>query len=420
MLLGTDEAENHTGHRRDGGGNYHWVYARIYAGELFGTGEGFFAPELESVVKQFGRLLIGEDALEINRLLEKMRWASIPSGFSGVNAHAISAIEIALLDLVGKYRNLPVYSLLGGKVRDKIRIYVDTHAGESLEAMDSVLLPTRPKWMPRNGEVSSEKEPLHGRMTTGQFSDAYTPKSYASRAKMMKEEGFTAIKFDLDVPTPYTQQYNLQSGSLSNRETKYLSDLVSGVRDAVGDEVDILFDLHWRYNVQSSIGLAKAIETYGVMWLEDPVPPGDPSLIDLVASATSTPIASGENLYGRYEFLGLLGTRMRIVTPDALKTGGILETRLIAQMAQIKEMILSPHNIGSPIGTVAQAHIAASVPNFGVLEFHGHDVRIWPKMIKEKKLIDSGFISLSDRPGLGVELDEKVAAEYALNKSFEL
>src|SRR5271169_972357 len=149
-------------------GNYHWVYARVYAGEIYGTGEGFFAPELEAVVNQFGRLLIGEDALEINRLLEKMRWASIPSGFSGVNAHAISAIEIALFDLVGKYRNIPVYSLLGGKIRDKIRIYVDTHAGESLEAIDSVLLPTRPKWMPGEEGKLSEKEPIHGRMTTGQ------------------------------------------------------------------------------------------------------------------------------------------------------------------------------------------------------------------------------------------------------------
>ena len=401
-------------------GNYHWVFARVYAGELYGTGEGFYAPELEGVVRQFGRLLIGEDALEINRLFEKMFWASVPSGFSGVNFHAISAIEIALWDLVGKYRNAPVYSLLGGKLRDKIRIYVDTHAGKSLEAIDSVLLPTRPKWMPGRQKKSTEDEPIHGRMTTGKYSDEFTPKAYASRARAMKSEGFTAIKFDLDVPTPYTQQYNLSSGSLTNSETRYLSELVAAVREAVGDEIDILFDLHWKYNVQSSIGLAKAIEQYHVMWLEDPVPPGDPSLIDLVATATSTPIATGENLYGRYEFLPLLSTRMRIVTPDAMKAGGLMETRLIAQMAQIKEMVLSPHNIGSPIGTVAHAHVAASVPNFGVLEFHGHDVPIWRKLVRKENVIQSGFISMTDEPGLGIELDEKVAAEYALNDKFEL
>lgn len=405
-------------------GNYHWVYARVYAGEIYGTGEGFFAPELEGVIRQFGRLLVGEDALEINRLFEKMFWASVPSGASGVNFHAISAIETALLDLVGKYRNEPVYSLLGGKLHNKIRIYVDTHAGKSLEAIDAVLLPTRPKWMGDEGKNagSEDEEPIHGRMTAGTFTDEFTPEEYASRAKMMKEEGYTAIKFDLDVPTPYTQQYNLSSGSLSNGETKYLAGLVQAVRGAVGDETDILFDLHWRYNVQSSIGLAKAIEPYHVMWLEDPVPPRDPSLIDVVATATSTPIATGENLYGRYEFLPLLSTKARIVTPDAMKAGGLMETKLIAQMAGVKEMVLSPHNIGSPIGTVAQAHVAAAVPNFGVLEFHGHDVPIWSKLAKGRKrsVIESGFIEMSDEPGLGVELDERVAAEYALNGKFDL
>lgn len=406
-------------------GNYHWVFARVYAGDLYGSGEGFYAPELEGVIRQFGRLLIGEDALEINRLFEKMFWASVPSGASGVNFHAISAIETALLDLIGKYRNAPVYSLLGGKLRDKIRIYVDTHAGKSLEAIDSVLLPTRPKWMRdvqgETSDQSKDEEPIHGRMITGKFSDEFTPSAYASRAKMMKSEGYTAVKFDLDVPTPYTQQYNLSSGSLTNGETRYLAELVEAVREAVGDETDILFDLHWKYNVQSSIGLAKAIEPYHVMWLEDPVPPRDPTLIDVVATATSTPIATGENLYGRYEFLPLLSTKCRIVTPDAMKVGGLLETKLIGQMAGVKEMVLSPHNIGSPIGTVAHAHVAAAVPNFGVLEFHGHDVPIWKKLVKGgQKVIESGFITMNDEPGLGVELDEKVAAEYALNDRFNL
>ena len=104
-----------------------------------------------------------------------------------------------------------------------------------------------------------------------------------------------------------------------------------------------------------------------------------------------------------------------------MKVGGLMETKLIAQMAGVKEMVLSPHNIGSPIGTVAHAHVAAAVPNFGVLEFHGHDVPIWTKLVKGgDKIIESGFITMTDEPGLGVELDEKVAAEYALNGKFNL
>ena len=406
-------------------GNYRWVFARVYAGELYGTGEGFHAPELEGIIRKFGKLLIGEDALAINRLYEKMYWASVPSGSMGSNFHAISALETALLDLVGKYRNMPVYSLLGGKVRDKIRIYVDTHAGESLEAMDEVLLPAKPKWMQggkgSEGFVGSdENEPIHGRMTMGKFSEDYTPKAYATRAKQMKSEGFTAIKFDLDVPTPNTRQYSLASGSLTNEDCKYLSGLVAAVREAVGDETDILFDLHWRFNVQSSIALARSIEQYNVMWLEDPVPPGDPALMDLVATSTSTPIATGENLYGRYDFFPLLSTRVRTLTPDAMKAGGLMETKLIAQIAQIKEMVISPHNIGSPIGTMAHAQVAAAVSNFGALEFHGHDVPIWKKLAKNKGIIESGFIKLSDEPGLGVELDEHIAREFALNDRFEL
>ncbi len=402
-------------------GNYHWVFARVYAGDMYGTGEGFFAPQLEDVIRQFGRLLIGEDALSINRLFEKMYWAAVPSGVSGVNFHAISALEIALLDLVGKNSNLPVHVLLGGKLRNKIRIYVDTHAGESLEAVDAILLPSNPRWRKEAKGFADRggREPIHGRMTAGRFSKEYTAKAYAARARQMKNEGFTAIKFDLDVPTPYTRDFNLASGSLANDEVKYLAGLVEAVRESVGEETDILFDLHWRYNVQSSLNLARAIESYNVMWLEDPVPQGDLGLIDLIAGATNTPIATGENLYGKYSFQPLLSTRVRIVTPDALKTGGLMETRLVAQMAQIKELVISPHNIGSPIGTLAQAHLCATIANFGVLEFHGHDVPIWPLLVKGK-VIEKGFIRLEDKPGLGVELEERIARKYALNDKFEL
>jgi L-alanine-DL-glutamate epimerase-like enolase superfamily enzyme len=408
-------------------GNYNWAYARVYAGEEYGTGEGFHGPLLEGIIREFGRLLVGEDALNINHLLEKMYWASVPSGYKGLNFHAISALEIALIDLVAKHHNVPIYSMLGGKLRDKIRIYVDAHAGEGLEAMDSMLLPTTPKWMTSSHSQGRKKqqnpqgdnEPIHGRMGRPVFSDSFTPKSYSSRAKEMKEEGYTAIKFDLDVPTPFTTDYNSLSGSLTGAEIQYLAQLVSATREAVGDDIDILFDLHWKYNVQSSISLARAIEAYHVMWLEDPVPPANISLIDRVASATSTPIATGENLYSRYDFDPIMKTNVRIVTPDAMKVGGLFESKLIAQMAQIHEIVFSPHNIGSPIGTMAQAHVAAAVPNFGVLEFHSRDVPIWERMTKTK-IIKSGFIELGEEPGLGIELDENEAARYALNDKFEL
>jgi L-alanine-DL-glutamate epimerase-like enolase superfamily enzyme len=328
---------------------------------------------------------------------------------------------ILLLDLVGKYLNVPVYTLLGGKFRKDVRMYVDTHAGDAMEAINPVKLPITPKWMDEKEMETkeSEKTPIHGRVSVKPHTDIYTPEAYAARAKQMANEGYTAIKFDLDVPTPFTKEYNRASGSLSSKEVEYLADMVGSVRRAVQDEIDIMFDLHWKFSVESAIKLAKAIEQYHVTWLEDPVPPVNPELFNIIASNTSTPIATGEAIYTRYEFMKVLNSNIRIITPDSLKTGGLNETKFIAKLAELNEITVSPHNISSPIGTMAQAHLSAAIPNFGVLEFHGHDVPIWRKL-GDKEVIKNGFISLTDKPGLGIELNEQVAAKYSLKEEFQL
>ncbi len=409
-------------------GNYYWTFARVYAGDLYGTGEGYTAPQLENIILELAPLVIGENALDLNYIYDKLRWAAVPSGVSGMTYHAISAIEIAILDLLGKYLNVPVYTLLGGKFRNKIRMYVDTHAGESLHARDRALQPAFTKWMKeiKNQEVDSHdqenpNDPMFGRSAVQKFSNAYTPKAYADRAIKMKNEGFTAVKFDLDVPTPYSTSLGQKSGSLNTQEIKYLAELVRAVRDGVGDDTDIMFDLHWKYDLGSSIRLLKAMEPFGIMWLEDPLPPNDLSLLSKLTQMTTTPIASGENVYNRYGFAKLLETGLPIMTPDSIKAGGLTETRMGAMLAAMKEVVVSPHNVSSPIGTVAQAHLAASIPNFGVLEFHGRDVPIWYKLSKgNSNIINDGFITLKDEPGLGVELDESVARNYALDDKFNL
>jgi len=405
-------------------GNYQWTFVKVYSGSEFGIGEAFPAPQLESVVAEYSPHVVGEDAFNVRKLMDKLRWASIPSGAWGVSYHAFSAIEIALLDLLGKHLNVPVYSLLGGRFREKVRVYVDTHGGASLESMSRVLLPNAPAWMKESGagedKAREEKKPVHGRAATMVYTEEYSPKSYASRARAMKEEGFTAVKFDLDVPTPYTTANSQESGSLTNKEVEYLAGLVAAVREAVGYDTDILFDLHWKYDVSSSIAIARAIERYGVMWLEDPVPPENIGLLSVISNATSVPIASGENLYGRYQFDELLRSGIRVVTPDVPKAGGLLECMLISQMAAMREITVSPHNISSPVGTLAQAHLASAIPNFGVLEFHGHDVPIWNRLVKGgRRVISNGYVELGDEPGLGVELDEGVAAKYSINGRFD-
>jgi gluconate/galactonate dehydratase len=407
-------------------GNYYWTYARVYAGELYGTGEGYTAPQLENVIMELSPLVIGENALDLNYIYDKLRWASVPSGTSGIMYHAISAIEIAILDLVGKHLNVPVYTLLGGKFRDKIRMYVDTHAGESLHARDRALRPAYTKWMKElkkqeTDDEMSPNDPMFGRSTVQKFTDAYTPKAYADRAIKMKGEGFTAVKFDLDIPTPYSTNLGQKSGYLNNQEIAYLADLVRAVREGVTDGTDIMFDLHWKYDIGSSVRLLRAMEPFGVMWIEDPLPPDDLSLLGSLTKMTTTPIASGENVYNRYGFARLLETGLPILTPDSIKAGGLTETRMGAMLAAMREVVVSPHNVSSPIGTVAQAHLAASIPNFGVLEFHGRDVPMWYKLTKGKSdVIKNGFITLKDEPGLGIELDETVAKNYALDDKFNL
>ncbi len=403
-------------------GNYYWTYVRVYAGDQTGTGEGYTAPQLEGILRELSPLIIGEDALEIERICDKLRWALVPSGTSGIAYHAISAIEIALLDLVGKHLNVPVYTLLGGKFREKVKVYVDTHAGEALQARDRVLLPTVPKWMrelDKGTGRETSKEPMFGRATDERFTKEYTPEAYAKRARQMKDEGFSAIKFDLDVPTPYSSQYSRRAGALTNQEIRYLAQLVRAVREAVGEESEIMFDLHWSFNISSSSRLLKAVEPYEVTWIEDPLPPENMKLLKNLVESSPVPIATGENIYTRYGFARLLETGVPIVTPDSLKTGGLTETKFISKLAAMKEVVISPHNISSPLGTIAQAHLAASIPNFGVLEFHGHDVPIWYRLSK-RELIKQGFIDIKDEPGLGIELDESIASKYALNGEFDL
>ena len=191
---------------------------------------------------------------------------------------------------------------------------------------------------------------------------------------------------------------------------------MQAVREEVGDDVDLAFDCHWRYNAADAQRLAYELEPYGLMWLEDPVPPENTDAMARVTRATRTPIASGENLYLRHGFRPLLETGgLDVVSPDLQKTGGLLEARRIADLADAHYVSFAPHCIASPIGTMATAHVAAAVPNFLVLEWHGMSVPFWEDLTagREGPVIEQGQITVTDAPGLGVTLDEDVAREYA-------
>jgi gluconate/galactonate dehydratase len=192
--------------------------------------------------------------------------------------------------------------------------------------------------------------------------------------------------------------------------------LVEAVRGAVGETVDISFDCHWRYNVSDAQRLAYELEPYGLLWLEDPVPPENVAALRRVTASTRTPIASGENWYMRYGCREAIETgAVDIIAPDPQKTGGLLESRRIADLADAHYMPMAPHCIASPVGTVAAAHVGAAVPNFLALEWHGMSVPFWNEMVVgfDGPVIQGGFITVPDAPGLGVDLNDDLARRYA-------
>ncbi len=403
--------------------NYDWTFTRVYTDDgLTGIGESFLAPGLTQIIRDLKPLLVGEDPRNVDKLWSKMRWAASGAGsMGGIVYNAISGIEAALWDVVGKHYGAPIHALLGGKYRDKVRVYADCHAGEALESLDSVMVARSPKWMPE-GEaetaVASEiNQPAHGRAYgEAEADEIFSPEMYAQKAREVVEEmGFTAIKFDLDVPNPYA--LDTHSGTLTHSEIKFMVSLVEAVREAVGDTVDISFDLHWRYNVSDAKRLAYELEPYGLMWLEDPVPPENIEAMRRVTQSTKTPICSGENYYMRFGFREALEKEaLDIIAPDLQKAGGLLEGRRICDLADTHYVAVAPHCIASPVGTIASAHVAAAVPNFLALEWHGMSVPFWDEMVTgfDGSVIQDGFIKVPEAPGLGVELNEDVAREYAL------
>src|ERR1700742_5039165 len=277
--------------------NYDWTFVRVDSDEgLSGIGESFTAPGLTGIIRDLAPLLIGEDARDVDRLWAKLRWGCSGAGSSaGIVYNAISGIEAALLDLVGQAYGVPIYQLLGGRFRDSVRMYADCHAGEALHSMDATMVERPARWgqePPEAIAAGSIRNPEHGRAyAKGIPDEVFTPELYAAAAKrVVSELGFSALKFDLDVPTPYQQ--DTASGTLSRAEIRYMVGLAAAVIDAVGDDVDVAFDCHWRYQVADAQRLPPALCPRGLMWLEDPGRPENRAALRRATPATITPTTS--------------------------------------------------------------------------------------------------------------------------------
>ncbi len=393
--------------------NFDWTIVKVETDEkITGYGEVFLGPGITSVLREYRCVLAGEDPASIDRIMRRLR-ASCVHASPGLTTHAICGIETALLDIIGKKHNMPVWQILGGKYRDSVRIYADCHAGDALESINCLLVPRTPHWMRREGEeedrsVVSLKH--HGWDASKQ--DHLTAESYANRAKEMVARGFRMLKFDVDVPTPYeTDEYNRD---LSGPEVEYAACLAGAVRDAVGPEVGLAIDCHWNYGVQAAIELARAMEPVKLLWFEDPVPPENIRALAEVQRNTKTAVATGENHYHKLDFERLIVEGgLRVLAPDVQKIG-LWEGRKIADIADMHYVNLTLHNISSPIGTMAGTHLCAAIPNVLALEWHAASVPFFDDLVRNGNgpMIRDGKIAVPDKPGLGIELDEDIAWKY--------
>ncbi len=350
----------------------HQVHVRIYTDQgLIGQGEATDAavgtpPLIQGPLK---RMLVGQDPLNVDHLFERLRTLGIFAGSqAGQYVTALTGIEIALWDLAGKALGLPVYQLLGGKMRDKVRVYCDSQTED----------PDDPQ----------AKEKLGG----------------------IRDMGFTAVKIDID-DRDDPNRWDAMNWTASNAEIDTMMRKIAFVREFFPKRVDLAVDMHGRYDMTTGKRVAKEAEPFKLLWLEEPVPPENVDAMRDIRESTSTPICCGENLYLRHGFRELLEKRaVDIIMPDIQKCGGLLESRKIADMAHTYYVPFAPHCVVSPIGMMASAHVCAAVPNFLVLEWHWiQRLPLWKSFVKEGEIIDKGWITVSDRPGLGVEMNEEGA-----------
>jgi galactonate dehydratase len=351
------------------------LHVRIYTDQgLIGHGEATDAAAGGvPLVAGFRRGLLGQDPLNVELLWERIRTMGIFAGAqAGQYVTALSGVEIALWDLAGKALGLPVYQLLGGKMRDRIRMYCDSQTN----------LPEDP--------------------------------GAQQKIQQIKDLGFTAVKTDID-DFKDPNRWDRVNWTASNGEIDTMVRKVTFLRESFDKRVDVAVDMHGRYDLGSAKRAAAALEPFRLLWLEEPVPAENFDAMRDVRESTRTPICCGENLFLRHGFREVLEKRAAdIIMPDIQKCGGLLEARKIADMAHTYYVPVAPHCVVSPIGTMASCHVCAAIPNFLVLEWHWIGrLDVWRNFVQEGEIIDKGFITVPDRPGIGVEMNEEAARKGA-------
>ena len=365
FLIGTARQQDaSSGSRNISGRN--WIYVKVETDQgIFGIGEAYSVGPDEAVVKvieDFKLWLVGQDPRNVQFLWDLMYNTTRFPGGSVSNA-ALSGIEHALWDIAGKAAGLPVWALLGGRVRNKVRVY--------------------------------------------QSIGGSSPQQAAENARQLIDKyGYTAVKMSPHNPGDNQMPYN--------QVTRLAGERVKAVREEVGPDVDIAVDIHARYfEVVRAIRCAKEIEPYYPFWLEEPIRPENADAMKKLAEHVNIPLASGECNYTKFEFRDLINMQaLDIVQPDICVCGGMLEMKKIAAMAEAQYMMVAPHNPMSPLATAVNVHFAASTPNFLILEYRAPDSGAHKDVLKQPIMVKDGYVEIPNKPGWGVELNEEAFQHY--------
>jgi L-alanine-DL-glutamate epimerase-like enolase superfamily enzyme len=331
--------------------------------------------------------ILNENPCNIDKVFRKIK----QFGGHARQGGGVSAVEVALWDLAGKAYNVPIYQMLGGKFRDRIRIYCDT-------------------------------------------TESHDPKVYGQRLKERKEQGFTWLKMDLGIDlatgTPGTvtrpegiqaqyggrpMEHMFMATELTEKGLAMMADYVAAIRDVVGMDIPLSADHFGPLGVNSCIRLGKALTRYNLSWLEDMIPWQETELLKKIADAVDLPILTGEDIYLKEPFEVLCRNHaVDIIHPDPLTSGGILETKKIGDMAQSYGVPMALHCAHTPVGALACVHAAAATENFLVLENHAVDLPYWSGLVDgiEKPIVNRGYITVPDKPGLGITLNEAACKQH--------
>ncbi|MBP2058496.1 galactonate dehydratase [Lactobacillus colini] len=346
-----------------------WIFIKINTDEgISGWGEMVSGTKTETVVagaKEMGNRIIGENPFEIERIWQRLHRSFFRGG--PINGTVISGIEMALWDIKGKALNVPVYELLGGAARDKLKVY---------------------SW------IGGDR-----------------PSDVVKMAQERWNKGFRAVKMNATSELHYIDSFEKVEAAIER---------VASIRERFGNEMQIGIDFHGRVHKAMAKVLAKELEPYHPMFIEEPVLPENWESFETIANEVSTPIATGERLYTRWEFKRLFDQgAVDIVQPDISLCGGLLEERKIAAMAEAYDMAVAPHAPYGPVALAATFQVDACTPNvfiqeqsLGIHYNQGFDLL---DFVKNKEIFQykDSFVDIPDKPGLGIEMDEDKIKDVA-------